>query len=244
MKINPGNARGLLVPQGDRPFSFVVYSSEIRDFGEYILKNLQLKHPEINELGPNEEYEIKSSSFERTPYAFFDEKPDGEECYRILGLEKNKRVWKWVKKEYLTPRYPDKNIIDLYKVFIAKADGAAGTIGKPIPARILGKAVVAGPGTSAIPSFISIGLFKTEEEALNAEKYIKTKLVRTLFGILKVTQDVTPAKWAYVPIQDFTSASDIDWSKSVSEINFQLCQKYQLTQEDINFIEAHVTEME
>lgn len=33
MKINPGNARGLLVPQGDRPFSFVVYSSEIRDFG-------------------------------------------------------------------------------------------------------------------------------------------------------------------------------------------------------------------
>ena len=35
MKINPGNARGLLVPQGDRPFSFVVYSSEIRDFGLY-----------------------------------------------------------------------------------------------------------------------------------------------------------------------------------------------------------------
>ena len=35
MKINPGNARGLLVPQGDRPFSFVVYSSEIRDFGDY-----------------------------------------------------------------------------------------------------------------------------------------------------------------------------------------------------------------
>ena len=38
MKINPGNARGLLVPQGDRPFSFVVYSSEIRDFGEKIKK--------------------------------------------------------------------------------------------------------------------------------------------------------------------------------------------------------------
>lgn len=36
MKINPGNARGLLVPQGDRPFSFVVYSSEIRDFGNQI----------------------------------------------------------------------------------------------------------------------------------------------------------------------------------------------------------------
>lgn len=41
MKINPGNARGLLVPQGDRPFSFVVYSSEIRDFG--LLKDEMLK---------------------------------------------------------------------------------------------------------------------------------------------------------------------------------------------------------
>ena len=41
MKINPGNARGLLVPQGDRPFSFVVYSSEIRDFG-IELKNRRL----------------------------------------------------------------------------------------------------------------------------------------------------------------------------------------------------------
>ena len=38
MKINPGNARGLLVPQGDRPFSFVVYSSEIRDFGLHTLE--------------------------------------------------------------------------------------------------------------------------------------------------------------------------------------------------------------
>ena len=40
MKINPGNARGLLVPQGDRPFSFVVYSSEIRDFGLHVLFGL------------------------------------------------------------------------------------------------------------------------------------------------------------------------------------------------------------
>ena len=50
MKINPGNARGLLVPQGDRPFSFVVYSSEIRDFG--LITNKQRptwlkEHPKI-----------------------------------------------------------------------------------------------------------------------------------------------------------------------------------------------------
>ena len=53
MKINPGNARGLLVPQGDRPFSFVVYSSEIRDFGFGVngiryLKGLGYFHVEVD----------------------------------------------------------------------------------------------------------------------------------------------------------------------------------------------------
>lgn len=220
------------------------FLKDFPDTKEYILKSLQSKHPEISELGPNEEYEIKSSSFERTPYAFFEEKPADGQFYKILGLENGKRIWKWVNKKYLSPRYPDNNNIDYYKVLIAQADGAAGTIGKPVPARIIGKTVIAEPGMSSIPSFISIGKFTTKEEALNAEKYIKTKLVRALFGILKVTQHVTPAKWAYVPIQDFTSSSDIDWTKSVSDINFQLCQKYKLTQEDIKFIDDHVTEME
>lgn len=33
------------MPQGDRPFSFVVYSSEIRDFGFYVkLSSLSLQH--------------------------------------------------------------------------------------------------------------------------------------------------------------------------------------------------------
>lgn len=52
MKINPGNTRGLLVPQGDRPFSFVVYSSEIRDFGfpETLQNLLQARHLEVGEL--------------------------------------------------------------------------------------------------------------------------------------------------------------------------------------------------
>ena len=219
------------------------FLEEFPNTREYILKTLQEKHPEIQELGPNEEYEIKSSSFDRTPYAFVDNVSNPNGYYKILGIQSGKRVWKWIKKDYLTPRYPERNNINHFKVFIAKADGAAGTIGKPIPARIIGKPIVAGPGTSSIPSFISIGIFDTEQEAKNAEKYIKTKLARTLFGILKVTQDVTPAKWAYVPLQDFTSKSDINWDLSLSEIDKQLYEKYKLTEEEINFIETHVTEM-
>jgi type II restriction enzyme len=49
--------------------------------------------------------------------------------------------------------------------------------------------------------------------------------------------------WAYVPIQNFTSSSDIDWSKSIAEIDQQLYRKYGLSDEEIEFIETHVKEM-
>ena len=65
-----------------------------------------------------------------------------------------------------------------------------------------------------------------------------------MFGVLKRTQANTPDKWKYVPIQDFTPSSDIDWSQSIADIDKQLYKKYNLTPEEIDFIETHVKEME
>ena len=75
-------------------------------------------------------------------------------------------------------------------------------------------------------------------------KYIKAKFCRVMLGILKVTQDNPPKKWKYVPLQDFTSMSDIDWLQSVSDIDKQLYKKYGLSEEEIQFIESHVKEMD
>lgn len=72
---------------------------------------------------------------------------------------------------------------------------------------------------------------------------MKTKFVRVLLGILKITQHNTPEKWKYVPIQNFTSSSDIDWSQSISNIDRQLYIKYNFNEDEINFIESHVKEM-
>ena len=65
-----------------------------------------------------------------------------------------------------------------------------------------------------------------------------------MLGILKITQHNPISTWKYVPLQDFTSSSDIDWSKSVHEIDLQLYDKYGLTAEERNFIETHVKEMD
>jgi type II restriction enzyme len=127
---------------------------------------------------------------------------------------------------------------------LARADGAAGTIGKPIPARVLGSLQLEVPHVGLTESFLSIGAFKSKIEARNALKYCKTRFTRILVGILKNTQDITPQKWRYVPLQDFTSASDIDWSGSVEEIDKQLYKKYKLTKAEIKFIETHVKAME
>ena len=75
-------------------------------------------------------------------------------------------------------------------------------------------------------------------------KYIKTKFARSLFGVLKKTQANTPQKWKYVPLQDFTPDSDIDWSKSIPDIDCQLYAKYDLDEKEIAFIESHVKAME
>lgn len=84
----------------------------------------------------------------------------------------------------------------------------------------------------------------TREEAEAILKYVKSKFARTLLGILKITQDNPPEKWRFIPLQDFTTASDIDWSRSVSEIDQQLYAKYGLSNDEVDFIESHVKEME
>ena len=63
-------------------------------------------------------------------------------------------------------------------------------------------------------------------------------------GILKKTQHTPPSVWAYIPIQDFTAKSDIDWNKSIAEIDQQLYTKYGLDMFEIDFIEKNIKPME
>ncbi|MGN0079171.1 MAG: hypothetical protein ACI36T_01355, partial [Eggerthellaceae bacterium] len=151
----------------------------------------------------------------------------------IYGVLNRNRVCMWIDSRYVSG--PEN--FNYYKLLISKASGS-GQFGETLPAAILSE-----PGTGHTQSFISIGSFGTKEEARNLERYIKGKFSRSLLGVLKVTQDITPTKWKYVPLQDFTSSSDIDWTQSISDIDKQLYAKYGLSDEEIEFIETHVKEM-
>ena len=99
------------------------------------------------------------------------------------------------------------------------------------------------PGIGYTQSFIGIGSFESKTEANAALKYLKSKFARCLLGILKITQDNPPDRWRFVPLQDFTPSSDIDWTQPIPAIDQQLYRKYGLTDEEIAFIESHVKEM-
>lgn len=73
---------------------------------------------------------------------------------------------------------------------------------------------------------------------------MQTALFSLLVGLIKATQIAPRQVYKYVPLQDFTSNSDIDWSKSIAEIDQQLYKKYGLSPEEIEYIEKTIKPIE
>lgn len=162
-----------------------------------------------------------------------DKPDDGRDYVQILGLKDKKRTFRWIRKDWV--EVPDN--FYKWKVFVPKANGT-GSFGESLSSPIIGRKLLGHTQT-----FISIGGFETENEAKNLLKYIMTKFARALLGVLKTTQDNPRSTWGYIPLQDFTSSSDIDWSQSIADIDQQLYRKYGLDEKEIEFIETHVKEM-
>ena len=177
---------------------------------------------------------IVSNIFDKMSEVFHDEpfsKGISQIC--IIGRINNKRERKYIKSEYVI----ENEYIDKYNAMIAEANGT-GRFGE-----ILSSPSIMCPYQGATDTFISIGCFDTEKETSNLIKYLKTKFLRAMLGVNKATQHNPKSVWKSIPLQDFTSDSDIDWSKSIQEIDRQLYAKYGLDDAEIEFIETHVKEM-
>lgn len=179
-------------------------------------------------------YDLKSNVLEKMNKVFQPNKMPGKEQVIIIGRLNNERISMAIEKEFITN---DTNL-NGFKLVLPKANGT-GKLGEKIS-----EPFIAGPGVGLTETFISFGNFKTKDEANNLLKYVKTKFVRLMLGTIKITQDNTVAKWRMVPLQEFTSNSDIDWSKSIPDIDQQLYRKYGLSQDEINFVETKVQAMQ
>ena len=202
--------------------------------GLYRYSELAYKeHPD--ELTQTSDARVAPSSFNRMPTLFTDEKPrDGHDYVKVLGRTNSGRSYKYFRKDYLKPV----RNLNCYKTIISKASGT-GAYGETLSNPVIGE-----PGIAYTETYVSMGEFTTRDEAEALAKYIQTKTCRALLGALKVTQNIAKPLWQFVPLQDFTSNSDIDWSLSVAEIDRQLYAKYGLSDNEISFIESHVKEMD
>ncbi|MCQ9209394.1 Eco57I restriction-modification methylase domain-containing protein [Granulicatella seriolae] len=220
-----------------------VLSSVISGRGIYRLTaKLHEDYPQIKEMqSKGHQNDIGTGAFDKfNNLIFFEEKPnDGYSYTLIQGRFNNTRTYRYIRSDYVNEPFA----YDSWRVILPKAYGA-GISKDGSAATLIGEPFVIAPNVGFTETYISIGKFDNEQEANNALKYIKGKFARTMLAVLKITQDNTKEKWSKVPLQDFTPHSDIDWSKSIPEIDQQLYTKYGFDQNDINFIEEKVKAMD
>lgn len=143
----------------------------------------------------------------------------------IHGLEKNKRVQKYVSATY---PFPKREYIAKYKMFMSRNQGT-GMLGETFSTPIF-----AGPNEACTETFLVIGLFEAEQEMMNCWSYMTTKFFRTMVGVRKVDQSMSQSVYSYVPMQDFSKP----WTDE------ELYEKYDLTDEEIAFIESMIRPMD
>jgi hypothetical protein len=182
-------------------------------------------HPQLaSTMSRGEQFKINTRTFQQLSFLYHSDRPqDGHEYVQVFGLAGRGRAYRWIRSDYVAGPAS----FEAYKIVLPKANGS-GTLGE----------------VAVTQSFITIGCFDDETTANACLKYVKSKFARALLGVLKITQDNPARVWECVPLQNFTSASDIDWRKPIAEIDQQLYAKYGLDSEEIAFIEAKVKPME
>ena len=130
--------------------------------------------------------------------------------------------------------------IDEWKVLMTAVQGTSSAV----ETRFLSNPIVAGPGTACTETYLVAGHFNTKSKAENLANYLRTRFARFLVSLRKATQHATRDVYAFVPLQDFTSKSDIDWSRPGPEIDAQLYAKYGITKSEQKFIESMIKPME
>ena len=221
---------------GRKDFESLVSIIDIQS--RFKLSSLLKDYPKFTDAtGGGRDNRLEKNIFEKV--SIFTDTPQNKDDIRILGIFNRERTWRFISRKYIEISQP---CLFKYKVIVSVSNGGAGNLGNQ-PVRIIGEPLIEKPGEGYTRTFIGIGAFEKESEAYSCSKYVLTRFARLMIGISKTTQMINRDVWTYVPLQDFTSSSDIDWSKSIAEIDNQLFDKYGLDDLERNFIRIKVKEM-
>lgn len=171
----------------------------------------------------------------KTPFAVSETKTKEFDTI-LFYLKGRRRCTAYVRSSDIVKNAED---VKFDKVFIPGAYGA----GEGYPHQILGEPEVA-PKKSACSQTYLYAKFNSHKEAVGFASYLKTGFCRILVSAVKITQHSQDRVFRFVPLQDFTASSDIDWSRPIPEIDQQLYDKYGLTKAERDFIDSMIKPME
>ena len=154
----------------------------------------------------------------------FKGKPSSTGLKNPTKLFENQRFG-WTERQTINSN-PD--WIDKWKVLMTAVQGTSAAI----ETKFLSKPIIAEPGTACTETYIVAGLFETEKESLKCAQYLRTRFVRFLVSLRKVTQHATRDVYAFVPNIPLNE----NWTDA------KLYKRYGLTKEEVAFIESQVAE--
>jgi site-specific DNA-methyltransferase (adenine-specific) len=134
--------------------------------------------------------------------------------------------------------------IPRYKTLMGKVlSGHVGETDENGQVKVISSTLIAGPNEVTTDSYLVMGVFDSLYEAVSMQKYLHTRFLRFLLLQSLTSMNISRGNFRFVPLQDFTDNSDIDWSMDVADIDRKLYEKYGLTEEEIKFIESMIKPM-
>lgn len=204
----------------------------IRDYRQYsIIKKIYSKDPESfskivssrNPFGFNSNLFNSPESYPNT----IIKKEAAENYCLIYGVIGNKGGAKR-KSRYINRSSIEKGeeSINRYKLFFSKAFSTNATVPP--------KVIKGFPGSLCTETFLKIGDFDTEKEMNNCLDYIHTKFFRALLFFNRHSLNISRNSFSLIPLLDFSKS----WTDQ------ELYETYNLSTQDIKYIEENIKEME
>ena len=124
----------------------------------------------------------------------------------------------------------NKHWIKETKVIVSKASPG----GDSYPHQIISRPIIAEPMSCSTETYLVVGIYKNNKIASNVVAYMQTRFFRFMMSLIKNTQNISRGVFAFVPIQDFSET----WTDE------KLFKKYNITQEEVEFIDLLIRPME
>ncbi|MGO7347432.1 Eco57I restriction-modification methylase domain-containing protein [Rhizobium ruizarguesonis] len=155
---------------------------------------------------------------------FFHGKPDATGLKNPVKLFGSQKI-SWVERSGIPTNAA---WIDKWKVLMTRVQGTSAAV----ETKFLSKPIIAEPNTACTESYLVAGLFESETEAKRYASYLRTRFARFLVSLRKSTQDAPKHVYAFIPALPM----DQEWT------DLKLYRRYDLTTDEIAFIESQVAE--